>query len=50
VTGFEQFHERKSHDKTDSRPFEASQGCLKHQRNANPRKTDAQAGLAPARG
>jgi hypothetical protein len=31
VTGFEQFHQGKSYDKTDSRPFEASQGCLEHQ-------------------
>jgi len=31
VTGLEQFHQSKSHDETDNRPFEASQGCLKHQ-------------------
>src|SRR6476646_4656482 len=30
VAGFEQFHQDKSHHETDSRPFEASQRCLKH--------------------
>ena len=30
VARLEQFHQRKSNDETDSRPFEASQNCLEH--------------------
>jgi hypothetical protein len=43
VAGLEQFHQSKSHDETDSRPFEASQSCLKHHADASAGKTDAQA-------
>jgi hypothetical protein len=30
MAGLEQFHQRKSHDKADGTPFEASQSGLKH--------------------
>ena len=30
MAGLEQFHQCKSHDETDSAPFEASQNGLKH--------------------
>ena len=38
MAGLEQFHQCKSHDETDGRPFEASQSGLKH-----PAQTLAQA-------
>jgi hypothetical protein len=38
MAGLEQFHQCKSHDETDSTPFEASQNGLKH-----PAQTLAQA-------
>ncbi len=41
MAGLEQFHQCKSHDETDSTPFEASQNGLKH-----PAQTLAQATTA----
>jgi hypothetical protein len=41
MAGLEQFHQRKSHDETDSTPFEASQNGLEHPAQTLPQATTA---------
>jgi hypothetical protein len=46
MTGLEQLHQRKRDDKTDSRPFQASQNGVKH---PSPTVAQANASLKRAR-